>query len=283
MSGTPRFLMCRPDHFDVTYEINPWMTGNVKQTSSSRALEQWERLEREIAARAHVDLIAPAAGLPDMPFVANAGFVLGSAVVPTRFRCPERAGEEAHFERWFRDHDFSIAPMPVGIAFEGAGDALIDRGRLRIWAGWGHRSARESHDVLARAVNADVISLNLVDPRFYHLDTCFCPLEGGYVMYFPDAFDAGSVHEIERLIPEHLRIPVEESDALHFACNAVNIGSAVILNRASTALKQRLSDLGFSVIEITLTEFLKAGGSAKCLTLRLDEPRVEAGVTRRSA
>ena len=117
----------------------------------------------------------------------------------------------------------------------------------------------------------EVVSLRLVDPRFYHLDTCFCPLFGGYVMYFPKAFDAESLAKIEERYPEDKRICVGDLDALRFACNAVNVGRVIVLNEISTELSMRLEDLGFSVVQVPLREFLKAGGAAKCLALRLSE------------
>jgi N-dimethylarginine dimethylaminohydrolase len=271
MSQPFAFLMCRPDFFGVTYVINPWMTGNLNNTSTERASEQWHALVAQIAQRARVELIEPRPQLPDMPFTANAGFVLGDAAIPSRFRCTERQGEERYFEEWFAEHGFRIVPMPKDVAFEGAGDALIDRSAPRVWAGWGHRSAIESHDVVRRGLDVDVVSLRLVDERFYHLDTCFCPLEGGYVMFYPPAFDAQSVETIERLVSAEQRIVVSDEDALNFACNAVNIGTTVIVNSATAALEERLTALGFEVVATGLTEFLKAGGAAKCLTLRLNE------------
>jgi len=113
--------------------------------------------------------------------------------------------------------------------------------------------------------------LRLVDPRFYHLDTCFCPLFGGFAMYFAPAFDAESLARIEKHYPEDKRIPVEEGDALRFACNAVNVGRTIVMNEISTALRNRLESLGFRVVQVQLSEFLKAGGAAKCLVLRLSE------------
>ena len=117
----------------------------------------------------------------------------------------------------------------------------------------------------------EVISLRLVDPRFYHLDTCFCPLFGGYVMYFPKAFDAESLAKIEQRFPQDKRILVGDADALRFACNAINVGRMIVLNEVSVELSRRLEDLGFWIVQVPLTEFLKAGGAAKCLVLRLSE------------
>jgi N-dimethylarginine dimethylaminohydrolase len=272
MAETMYFLMCKPTHFGVTYVINPWMQGNIDRTSATRATAQWRALLTAIAGHARVELVDPEPGLPDMVFTANAGFVLDDVCVVSRFRHPERQGEEPHFERWFRSRRFSVLTMPPDLPFEGAGDALLDRGAARIWAAWGHRSARASHDVLRRRLGVETISLRLVDPRFYHLDTCFCPLEGGFVMYYPPAFDAESNRTIERLVPSGLRVPIDEADALHFACNAVNAGSMIIMNSCGSALRQRLQSIGFALVETELTEFLKAGGAAKCLTLRLNEP-----------
>jgi len=283
MTETLRLLMCKPEYFGVSYVINPWMQGNINQTTVERATQQWNALLSAVAGFAHVELIEPQPGLPDMVFTANAGFVLDDVAVISRFRFAERQGEEPHFERWFRSQQFSVLRMPDDIPFEGAGDALLDRGTLRIWAAWGHRSARTSHDILGKMLGVEVVSLRLVDPRFYHLDTCFCPLEGGYLLYYPPAFDAQSNLMIERQIRPDFRIAIEEDDALNFACNAINIGSTIIMNKTSEGLSQRLQATGFTVIARELSEFLKAGGAAKCLTLRLTEPRLLPAPARRTA
>lgn len=277
MPGRNRYLMCAPTYFDVAYVINPWMQGNVKATSLQRAGEQWQALCDRIADEAMVDIVHAQPGLPDMPFTANAGLVLEDTVVLSRFLYPERQGEEAHFERWFYDHGFAVLKLPTTIPFEGAGDALLDRKDRVLWMGHGHRSSRQSADYIARWLDVEVVSLKLVDPRFYHLDTCFCPLENGYLMYHPPAFEASSQALIAARVPEAKQIVVGEEDALHFACNAVNISGSVILNRAGAGLKDALGRAGFEVIQTELTEFMKAGGSAKCLTLRLNEPRLGTG------
>jgi N-dimethylarginine dimethylaminohydrolase len=283
MTESLYFLMCKPEHFDVSYVINPWMQGNIAQTSRDRATSQWRDLLSAIMSRARVELVDPQPGLPDMVFTANAGFVLDDVAVVSRFRHPERQGEEPHFEQWFRSRRFSVLTMPADMPFEGAGDALIDRGSPRVWAAWGHRSARASHDLLRKYLGVEVASVRLVDPRFYHLDTCFCPLDGGYVMYYPPAFDAESNRVIERLVPAALRIAIDETDALYFACNAVSIGSTVIVNKATPKLRQHLAACGFELMETELSEFLKSGGAAKCLTLRLNEPRSRSWAVTRSA
>ncbi|WJI27880.1 TIGR00300 family protein [Thermosynechococcus sp. QKsg1] len=272
MSSTLRFLMCPPTHYEVDYVINPWMEGNIHKSSRDRAQEQWQKLYEIIHARATVDLIEPQPGWPDMVFTANAGLVLGDRVVLSRFYHPERQGEEPYFKAWFESQGYQVFELPQQLPFEGAGDALLDREGRWLWAGYGFRSELDSHAYLAKWLDIEVLSLRLMDERFYHLDTCFCPLTDGYLLYYPPAFDAYSNRLIELRVPADKRIAVKEADAVNFACNAVNIDRTVILNCASQELKSALAQVGFEVVETPLTEFLKAGGAAKCLTLRVTEP-----------
>jgi lysine-ketoglutarate reductase/saccharopine dehydrogenase-like protein (TIGR00300 family) len=264
--------MCAPDHYDVDYVINPWMEGNIHKSSRDRAVEQWQKLYYVLKDLAIVDLVLPEKGWPDMVFTANAGLVLGDNVVLSRFLHKERQGEEPYFKAWFEANGFTVYELPKDLPFEGAGDALFDREGRWLWAGYGFRSELDAHPYLAQWLDTEVVSLRLVDERFYHLDTCFCPLTGGYLLYYPPAFDAYSNRLIELRVPPEKRIALQESDAINFACNAVNVHSTVIMNKASDSLKQRLAEVGFEVIETPLTEFLKAGGAAKCLTLRVTEP-----------
>lgn len=272
MNASIRFLMCSPHHYDVDYVINPWMEGNIHKSSRDRAQQQWEGLYQILTEHATVDLVKPQKGWPDMVFTANAGLVLGQNVVLSRFYHPERQGEEPHFKTWFEEQGFTVYELPKDLPFEGAGDALFDRDGRHLWAGYGFRSELDSHPYLAKWLNVEVLSLRLMDERFYHLDTCFCPLTDGYLIYYPPAFDSYSNRLIEMRVPPEKRIVVEEADAVNFACNAVNIDRIIVMNRASASLKQRLGNVGFQVIETPLTEFLKAGGAAKCLTLRTTEP-----------
>jgi len=272
MSEAIRFLMCRPEHFDVQYVINPWMEGNVHKSSPETAAEQWQKLCRLLKEQAKVEQVPPQPGLPDMVFTANAGLVVGDQVVLSRFLHRERQGEEPHFKKWFAEHGFTVHELPDDLPFEGAGDALLHRDGRTLWAGYGFRSELDSHPYLAKMLDIEVLSLRLMDKRFYHLDTCFCPLERGYLLYYPAAFDAQSNRLIEQRVPEAKRIAVSEPDAVNFACNAVNVGRQIVLNQASAELNARLQAAGFTVIETPLAEFMKAGGGAKCLTLRLTEP-----------
>ncbi|HHP7232368.1 MAG TPA: TIGR00300 family protein [Xenococcaceae cyanobacterium] len=275
MTDSIRILMCAPEYYDVDYVINPWMEGNVHKSSQERAVEQWNKLNQILKELAIVDLVKPEPGWPDMVFTANAGLVLGDNVVLSRFYHPERQGEEPHFKKWFKDNGFNVYELPKELPFEGAGDALLDREGRWLWAGYGFRSELDSHPYLAKWLDIEVLSLRLIDNRFYHLDTCFCPLSDGYLLYYPGAFDSYSNHLIERRVPAAKRIAIAEADAVNFACNSVNVAQTLVMNKASDSLKQQLADKGFTVIETPLTEFLKAGGAAKCLTLRITEPVLE--------
>ena len=272
MTSLIRFLMCAPDHYDVDYVINPWMEGNIHKSSRDRAVEQWHKLHQIIKEHAIVDLVTPEKGWPDMVFTANAGLVLGKTVVLSRFLHKERQGEEPYFQQWFDKNGYTVHVLPPELPFEGAGDALLDREGRWLWAGYGFRSELDSHPYLAKWLDVEVLSLRLIDDRFYHLDTCFCPLSDGYLLYYPPAFDSYSNRLIEMRVAPEKRIVVTEPDAVNFACNAVNVDRVVIMNKISDKLKTQLADVGFQVIQTPLTEFLKAGGAAKCLTLRTTEP-----------
>jgi lysine-ketoglutarate reductase/saccharopine dehydrogenase-like protein (TIGR00300 family) len=271
MGSPERFLMCAPLYFQVDYVINPWMEGNIDRANEALAADQWRRLHSLITGQAEVELISPFAGSPDMVFTANAGLVLGDQVILSHFLHRERKDEEPHFRAWFRKHGFRIHELPKDLPFEGAGDALFDRVRPLLWAGYGFRTELDTHALLADLLGIEVVSLRLIDKRFYHLDTCFSPLENGFLMYYPPAFDARSNAQIERRVQEEKRIVLDESDAIHFAANAVNIGETLVLHHASDSLKARLAAAGFQTYEAPLTEFIKSGGAARCLTLRLDE------------
>ncbi len=276
MTDKMRILMCAPDHYDVDYVINPWMEGNIHRSSRELAEAQWDKLYQVLQTYATIDLVEPQKGSPDMVFTANAGLILGDTVVLSRFFHPERQGEEPHFQAWFESQGYKVHLLPKNLPFEGAGDALMDRAGGWLWAGYGFRSQLDSHPYLAEWLDVEVLSLRLVDRRFYHLDTCFCPLTDGYLLYYPAAFDTYSNRSIELRVPAEKRIAIEEADAVNFACNTVNIDRVVVMNKVSDGLKQTLKGHGFSVVETPLTEFLKAGGAAKCLTLRVTEPHQES-------
>ena len=270
------FLMCAPRHFEVAYVINPWMEGNIARGSNPVAASQWKDLLALLRRFAEVDCISAERGVPDLVFTANAGLVLDRQVLLSAFRHAERRPEEAYFAHWFSTHGYQVLSLPADVYFEGAGDALFDRRLPLLWMGHGHRSDVAAADVIARLFNIEVVPLQLVDPRFYHLDTCLCPLDGGALLYYPAAFDQASQERIAALVPPELRIAVEAEDAAEFACNAVNCGRNVIMNQASDALSRTLAAHGYLLYQTPLSEFMKAGGSAKCLTLKLSETRMPA-------
>ena len=265
-------LMCPPDFFTVDYVINPWMAGNEDQLNLDRAKAQWQELRDTVARFADVVTIDPVPDLPDMVFTANAGVVYGEKAIASHFMPMERRPEEPIFKKWFRENGFQLYELDEKIGFEGAGDCLLDRRGPWLWTGYGFRTEIEAHPVIGQYFGIELVSIRLTDERFYHIDTCFCPLTDGFLMYHPPAFDYESRIAIESRIPPHKRIIVDTMDAGNFACNAINIGDRVILHRASDPLKARLMLAGFKVHEVKLTEFLKAGGSAKCLSLKLTEP-----------
>ena len=200
---------------------------------------------------------------------ANAGLEHNGTVALSSFFHPERQDEEQHFRRWFEQAGYTVLNIPRETPFEGEGDALFATDGSRLWAGYGPRTSHSSHRALNEAWGVDVVGLHLIDPRFYHLDTCFTALESGDVMYYPEAFDEASLKKIEAYYPADKRIVVSEADALRFACNVINVDRTLILNEISRELSDELNVRGLHVIQVALSEFLKAGGAAKCLVMKL--------------
>ena len=258
-------LMCPPEYYGIYYEINPWMSV-AKQANRDVALRQWEALYdlyRDLGVT--VELMKPAEGLPDMVFTANAGVASGDLFIASNFRHPERRGEEEHFCAWFEAHGYRVERLPKDCFFEGMGDIKLYRDLL--FAGFYFRSDIRSHLLVGERAGKLVVSLELADLRFYHLDTCFCPLDDELVMYFPPALQEYSQKAVQHHTSAQLE--VGEVDALAFACNCVVVDRHIILNQASPALREALEARGFTVHQVPLSEFLKAGGGAGCLTLAL--------------
>ena len=266
MRPAPRVLMCPPDYYGIEYEINPWMS---RSHGSDRvvAANQWADLVAILRGLgAEVELLAPQPGLPDLVFTANAGLVFGSRFFSSRFRHAVRARETPHFDDWFAAHGFTVEHLPEDVYFEGAGDALFCGPTL--FAGYRIRSDVRGHQYLAEVLGKRVLAVELVNPYFYHLDTCFCPLAPGEALWHPGAFDAYGRKVIEGHIPRLLA--VAEADANRFGCNAVVVGKTVVVNAGCGQLMADLRAWGYDPVAVELDEFIKSGGSAKCLTLRLD-------------
>ncbi|MEU2656099.1 dimethylargininase [Streptomyces sp. NPDC007325] len=267
-SSPRRYLMCPPTHFSVTYSINPWMDP-AKPVDLPLALAQWEDLRDRYRALGHtVELLDPDPALPDMVFAANGATVVGGRVLGARFAYPERTAEaEAHLA-WFRrsgwaEEDLGI-PQHVN---EGEGDFAVTASW--ILAGTGFRSSPLSHGEAQEFFGRPVIGLELVDPRYYHLDTALCVLDeaADEVMYFPDAFSPGSRAVLARLFPDALLATDEDAAAL--GLNAVSDGRHVLLPQTATGLFAPLRARGFEPIGMDLGELLKGGGSVKCCTQEL--------------
>jgi N-dimethylarginine dimethylaminohydrolase len=267
-----RFLMCAPNFFEVRYVINPWMEGNLGKVDQGLARQQWENLYNLLSKLASVSLIEPVAGLPDMVFTANAGLVHHNEVVVSSFLHPERQPEAKHFERFFSSQGYSVKHLSEATIFEGAGDALFDT-RGRLWVGSGIRSDAHAMDEIKAVLNVEgcgveVKGLELVNPHWYHLDTAFCPLPDGQAIAYAKAFSTKSVAALNEAFGANI-IWVSDADATSFACNAVSVDQTIIMHRASAGLKSALAQRDFEVIETDVSEFLKAGGSCKCLTLEI--------------
>ena len=262
-------LMCRPDHFGVEYEINPWMHVSVP-VDRDLAAAQWEGLlstYRRLGA--DVSLAQPRQGLPDMVFTANAAAIWDGTAVLSNFRHAERSGEEPFWRHELEQRGLSVSELDRSLKFEGAGDALFVGDRL--FCGYGFRTDRDAHAAVGRALGVDVVSLELVDPRFYHLDTCFCPLNDRTVLYAPDAMTAASARLVRQLVPHVIQVPVDV--AAGFACNAMPVGGSVVSSLAATRLEEPLADAGFQTVELPMSEFMKSGGGVRCLSLPLDTGR----------
>ena len=262
----PTILMCPADYYGIEYEINPWMSRG-RQSDLARSREQWRALHTLLESLGvDIRLMEPIQGLPDLVFTANAGLVWRDTVFLSRFRHAARQGETPVDEAWFRQRGFETVEVPDYWFFEGAGDALFCGDTL--FGGYLIRSDAAALQWLAAEMTCRVIPLQLVDPYYYHLDTCFCPINETTAIYYPAAFDEYAQRALAANVPT--LIAVEEEEAARFACNAVVVGGHVVLNTGCPRLESDLFDCGFIPNSTELDEFIKAGGSAKCLTLRLD-------------
>ncbi len=264
-----KILMCRPDYYGIEYEINPWM--NVQRpVDHAAAVRQWEGLYKTIqSCGAQVELVAPIKGLPDLVFTANAGLFFQGKIILANFKFKQRQGEVPYFKTWFEQAGFVQLNVP-GIDqshafFEGAGDALPAGNQL--FAGYGFRTEREFYKKANYLDQTQIIYCELVDPYFYHLDTCFCPLNDQQAIWNPAAFSKKS----QKNMADHLELfAVNEIEAKRFACNAVVLDKQIIIPTGCPQLTVLLEKLGYTVHACAMDEYIKAGGACKCLTLRVD-------------
>ncbi|MGW7485250.1 dimethylargininase [Nonomuraea muscovyensis] len=257
------FLMCRPDHFTVEYAINPWMDPSAG-ADRDVAIRQWEGLKSAYEELGHrVSLIDPVEGLPDMVFAANGALVVDRRVYGARFAFPQRGPEGPAYLRWFAERGFEV--MDPSHVNEGEGDFLTLEDV--VLAGTGFRTDVTAHLEAQEFVGRPVISLRLVDPRFYHLDTALFPLDGRNVCYFPDAFSAGSQALLRRMFPDAVLAGARDAEVL--GLNAVSDGTHVVINAEASDLQLELKRRGYEPIPVDLSELRKAGGGPKCCTLEI--------------
>jgi N-dimethylarginine dimethylaminohydrolase len=258
------YLMCPPTHFNVTYAINPWMRPDAP-VDRDRAMRQWETLRQTHASLGHaVSVIDPVPGLPDMVFAANGATVIDGTVLGVRFRYPQRAAEADAYLDWFRSRDWASVHAPVRVN-EGEGDILVAGDT--VLAGYGFRSELGAAGELAAVFGRRVVSLRLVDERFYHLDTAMCVLDSSTAMYYPAAFDDAGRAQLASVFDELIEAKDEDAEVL--GLNAVSDGRHVVMAAAATGLARSLRSRGFEVVPVDMSELLKAGGGAKCCTLEL--------------
>lgn len=267
-----RYLMCRPEHFTVSYRINPWMEP-AKPTDTAKAVAQWQTLHDTYLALGHeVELIDAVPGLPDMVYTANGGFIIDGRALGVRFRVPERSGEEQPFMDWFAARGFEVID-PIEVQ-EGEGDFLLVG--ETILAGTGFRSVGDSHREVAEVFGREVVSLRLVDPRFYHLDTAISvldPVEGpggvekANIAYLPAAFDEESRRILAERFPD--AIEVSDEDGAVFGLNSASDGYNVFISPHATGFEAQLRERGYNPVLVDLSELLLGGGGIKCCTLEL--------------
>ncbi len=262
-------LMCKPEYFTVVYRINPYMDPALP-TDTSLAVQQWQALyDTYVGLGIDVELIDPIDGLPDMVYAANGGFVIDNVAYGASFTYPQRQPEGPAYMDWFRANGFDVRePEKVN---EGEGDFLLV-GDI-ILAGTGFRSNTDSHNELAEIYRREVITLNLVNPSFYHLDTAIAVLDGtpasgnGEIAYLPSAFDEPSLEILRARYPD--AILVTEEDAAILGLNSFSDGYNVVIASRATDFERQLRERGFNPIGVDLSELLLGGGGVKCCTLEL--------------
>jgi N-dimethylarginine dimethylaminohydrolase len=261
----PRLLLCEPTYFDIEYVINPWMDIDNK-VDKERAWAQWRHLYETLEGLgAELLLLPPVEGLPDMVFTGDGGVVVGNRFVRSNFRPAERQDEAICFEQWFSSQGFDVTKLPAEVCFEGLGDVTLF-GRNALCA-YGQRTTAEAVPLIQAAFPELywLATLELVDPRFFHLGVSATLLSEHVGLYVPDAFSSESRRTIERLPLEML--PLSDEDAEAFALNAIVIGTNLVTNYCSPGLREQLEERHFTVIVCDVSEFLKSGGGTRCLVL----------------
>ncbi len=285
-NNNPRILMCPPQYFGIEYSINDWMNTTIL-SQYDLAQSQWNSLySKIIELGAKVELVEPIAGQPDMTYV-DVGLVYSNIFITSNFKFPERQGEKKGFVKWFEVNRFNIFEFENTISFEGHGDTLWKDGHT-LFGGYGFRTQLESYDYIQKILDQKaeqnftknseqdsekniltkpkIITLELIDSRFYHLDTCFCPIRSDLALCYTKALSLESIEKIRSVMEI---VEVDEDEAVHFACNALPIGNNLILPEGAPKLMSKLEELGFVCHPVPMSEFIKGGGACKCLSMPL--------------
>jgi N-dimethylarginine dimethylaminohydrolase len=265
------YLMCPPRYFGVSYAINPWMHPD-RPVDAALAMTQWAALRATFARLGHrVHVVDPVPGLPDMVFAANGAAVIDGKVLGARFRHAERAAEAAVYLDWFRRHGYPVVRMPEAVN-EGEGDIVPADGV--VLAGYGFRTSEAARAEIEDLFGLPVLSLRLVDPRYYHLDTALCVLDSSTVAYYPAAFDDAGRAALASRFTELIEAKDEDAEVL--GLNAISDGRHVVLPTQARGLAGQIAARGFEPVPVNVSELSKAGGGPKCCTLELRTAREES-------
>jgi N-dimethylarginine dimethylaminohydrolase len=256
-----RVLMCNPMHFIVEHTYNPWMKpGSV---NTEKAKKQWHDLKNIYESLAiQVDIIEQVKGLHDMVFATDQGIVQGREVLLSNFRIPQRQGERAHYKKWFKENEYEIHELPNHHFLEGNGETYFWNDL--IFVGTGYRSDSKIQQFLQKKYDREVVYLKIMDPAFYHLDVGFFPLNNETVFYYPQAYSPGTIKELKKRIPNLIEFSKEEAHG--FCANSVVTDHHVVMQKNNPTFQKKLHSLGYKTVEVDLSEFIKSGGGAHCLT-----------------
>lgn len=254
--------MCRPSHYDIEYVINPWMKGS--KVDKAQAILQWNLLVNTYKQLGvEVDIIEQKQGLPDMVFAADEGIAFGTSdILLSNFRYKERRGESDVYNAWYKEHGYLVHTLPQGLYFEGNGE--LQKWRDMMFIGTGFRTSVEASVKVGQILSKKVLAIELIDDRFYHLDTCLFALNDDVVLYYPKAMSGNSISNLKKIVPN--LIEISEPEALRFATNSIAVGQSVIIQDGNDSVTEVLKTLGYRVIEVDVSEFMKAGGGIHCLT-----------------
>jgi N-dimethylarginine dimethylaminohydrolase len=263
-----KVLTCKPNHFQVEYQINPWMKpGSVNQ---KLAMEQWQNLIDVYTQNGiEVEILDQTKDQPDMVFAADQGLIINSdskLIVMSNFKHLQRQGETKNYQNWFSQNGYQVEFLPKELHFEGGGELIPWKGKYFI--GSGLRNSEVTHHYLADKYDLEFIPLKLIDPKFYHLDTCFFVLNSDTAFYYPKAFSLESIEVLKSCFANLIEFSQVEVNG--FAANSVVSGDLVFMQTGNSTFKHKIQSFGYQAIEVDISEFMKSGGGIHCLTFELE-------------